>query len=271
MAQRRSITSREAVKIVHFTDPHLTVPGERLFHFDPWERLDACLADIAAYHGDADFCVVTGDLAESGDAAAYEALKERLARFPLETRLLLGNCDDRAHFLQVFGGADSSGFVQGERIDGRGRFLFIDTLDGGDTPAGLYCAARSDWLRGRLAEAGGVPVYIFMHHPPFDIGHAAMDRIKLADAGRFMELLEGHAVKHIFFGHTHRPVSGTHRGIGFSGQPGLNFQIPLSAASIATGLSEEPPMYGVVLVSRDGVAVNSDAFLHRRPAGSWPE
>jgi 3',5'-cyclic-AMP phosphodiesterase len=271
MARPRCTTSREAVKIIHFTDPHLTVPGERLFGFDPWERLDACLADIAAYHSDADFCVVTGDLAGSGYIAAYEALKERLSRFPLETRLLLGNCDGRAQFLQVFGGADPSGFVQGERVDGPGRFLFLDTLDGSDTIAGLYCATRSDWLRHRLALAKGAPVYIFMHHPPFDIGHAAMDRIKLAEADAFLELLSGHAVKHIFFGHTHRPVSGTHRGIGFSGQPGLNFQIPLSAASVATEFSDEPPMYGVVRVSRDGVTVNSDAFLHRRPAGSWPK
>jgi hypothetical protein len=63
----------------------------------------------------------------------------------------------------------------------------------------------------------------------------------------------------------HRPVSGQWRGIGFSGLPGLPFQIPLVPQSVATELSDEPPMYGVVLTSPEAVVVHFDAFLHRGP------
>ena len=79
------------MKFIHITDPHLMPAGTPLYGMDTRAILDACLDDIARFHGDADFCVITGDLTENGDSESYHWLKERLARFPLETRLLLGN------------------------------------------------------------------------------------------------------------------------------------------------------------------------------------
>ena len=68
------------MKIIHITDLHLMPRGETLWGLDPFARLDAALTDIAAHHADADLCVITGDLTEKGDVAAYEMLKQRLAR-----------------------------------------------------------------------------------------------------------------------------------------------------------------------------------------------
>jgi Icc protein len=105
-----------------------------------------------------------------------------------------------------------------------------------------------------------------MHHPPFDIEHALMDLIKLDDAEDFAALLQGHNIRHIFFGHAHRTISGQWRGIPFSALPSLNHQLPLVGSSVETVYSDEPPMYSVVTM-RDGMTiVHSDAFLHRAPA-----
>jgi 3',5'-cyclic-AMP phosphodiesterase len=254
------------MKFIHVTDIHLVPPGQKLWGFDPLARLDACLADIEKYHSDAAFCAVTGDLTEKGDQSAYEVLKERLARFPIETHLMLGNHDDRANHIKVFGGADPSGHVQKAITRDGARFLFLDTLKGPPSSAGLYDAPRKSWLAEQLVQAAGAPVYLFMHHPPFDIGHALMDKIKLDNAEAFTELLEGHDIRHIFFGHAHRTISGQWRGIQFSALPGLSHQLPLVSAAVETVYSDEPPMYAAVLIEKDMTVVHSDAFLHRSAA-----
>jgi len=256
------------MKFIHFTDLHLVEPGTKLWGLDPAANLKACLADIARHHADAAFCAITGDLTEKGDAEVYRFLSETLSAFPLETHLILGNHDDRAHFKFANPGhpLDPAGFVQ-HGVERNGRvFLFLDTLKGPPSSAGLYDADRKAWLAAELDKADGKPVYLFMHHPPFGIAHPLMDLIMLDEPEDFAALLTGHDVRHIFFGHGHRAVSGVWRGIGFSALPSLNHQLPLVGGSVETTYSEEPPAYAVVHITDDGIIVNNDAFLHRSPA-----
>lgn len=256
------------MKFIHLTDLHLVAPGQKLWGLDPAERLDACLDDIARHHPDAAFCAISGDLADRGEVAAYAWLKDRLAAFPVETQLMLGNHDDRENFKAVFDAhpLDHGGFVQQMREQNGGVFLFLDTLKGPPSSAGLYSPERREWLKQSLDKAAGRPVYLFMHHPPFSIAHELMDKIMLDDPEEFAALLQGHLVKHIFFGHGHRAVSGVWRGISFSALPAINHQLPLVSGSVETVYSDEPPAYGVVYVTGEGIIVHNDAFLHRGPA-----
>lgn len=256
------------MKFIHITDFHLVAEGELLWGLDPSKRLDAALADIVTYHADAAFVAITGDLSENGKVVEYELLTRKLATFPFETHVILGNHDDRDNFKSVFSDhpLDGAGFVQhGFEADGK-VFLFLDTLKGPPSSAGKYSDERKIWLTEELAKAGGKPVYLFMHHPPFSIAHDLMDRIMLDDAEDFAAMLKGHDIRHIFFGHGHRAVSGNWRGIGFSSLPGMNHQLPLVAASVDTSYSVEPPAYGVVHLVGDGIIVHNDAFLDRKPA-----
>lgn len=260
------------MKFIHISDLHLVAPGEKLWGFDPLERLAACLSDVAAHHSDAAFCAISGDLAERGEVAAYQALKDLLSRFPLPTSLALGNHDDRENFLQVFSGTprDARGFVQSAAEHDGHIILALDTLKGPPSSAGLYGEDRRAWLKMELARAGEKPVIIFMHHPPFDIGHELMDLIKLEDGEGFHRLLSGRNIKHIFFGHAHRPTSGQWRGIPFSAVPSLAHQLPLVGGSVPTVYSDEPPMYAVALIEPDRTVIHFDAFLNRRPADMDP-
>ncbi len=250
------------MKFIHITDLHLVAPGETLWGLSPYDRLDHCLSDLSAHHSDASFCAITGDLAERGEIAAYEALQRRLQAFDIETHLMLGNHDDRANHRSVFGG---EGFVQSAIERNGAHFLFLDTLKGPPSSSGLYDGPRRTWLSRGLEEAKGKPVYLFMHHPPFDIGHPLMDLIKLEDGEGFAGLLAGHDVRHIFFGHAHRMISGQWRGIGFSALPSLNHQLPLAGSSSATVYSDEPPMYAAIHLDAEQITVNADAFLNRLP------
>jgi len=256
------------MKFIHVTDLHLVPEGEMLWGLKPIEVLDACLADIARHHADASFVAITGDLTDRGEIEAYQLLKRRLDSFPLPAPLMLGNHDDRENFKSVFADAslDHGGFVQQVHEEHGGVFLFLDTLKGPPSSAGLYTEERKQWLTQQLDKAGGKPVYLFMHHPPFSIAHELMDTIMLDDPEEFAALLQGHDVKHIFFGHGHRAVSGVWRGISFSALPALSHQLPLVSGSVNTVYSHEPPAYAVVYATGEGIIVHNDAFLDRKPA-----
>lgn len=255
------------MKLIHLTDLHLGPPGEQLWGLDPYDRADRVLTDIAARHADAELCVITGDLADGGDPGAYAWLAERLSGLPLETVLMIGNHDDRARMRAVLPGLmdDGSGFVQGVRETDAGALIFLDTFKGG-TSAGQFCETRQAWLRARLAEHAGRPVWIFMHHPPFDIRVPYMDRIKLDDAEAFGEICRGADIRHLFFGHVHRPCYVNWQGIGCTALPGTNHQVPLDRPALGASYSIEPAMYAIVHARPDGVIVHMDACLDRSAA-----
>jgi Icc protein len=255
------------VKIVHITDTHLVAPGIRLYDLDPLERLQACISDVCAHHADAAFCVVTGDLAHKGEAAAYRALRVELDRLPMPSFALMGNHDLRAAYRAAFPEApsDPAGFVQHLLRRPEGDFLMLDTLDEG-VNGGLYCERRETWLQDRLEAAEGRPVYLFMHHPPFGIGIPCLDAIALRDPQRFARLLNGRRnIRHLFYGHVHRPVCGSWHGIPVSTMRGLNHQVPFDLqASGSVPKSHEPPAYAVVLIDDDQVTVHFHDYLDRR-------
>lgn len=254
------------MKIIHLTDPHLVPPGKTLWGKESADRLDRCLDDIAQWHSDAAFCVISGDITNAGDPAAYGWVRERLQCFPLRTFLMIGNHDDRDRFRSAFPEVpqDDNGFVQYTHETEQGVFLFLDTHKGGAVSQGLYCAERRRWLSDRLSEAGERSIYIFMHHPPFDIGLPYVDRIKLEEPEAFADVIaSAKTIRHLFFGHVHRAAFVNWRGIPCTALPGTNHQVPLSAGSVSTRYSFEPAMYAVVLLSDDQVTVHFDSCLDR--------
>lgn len=90
------------MKFIHLTDIHLMPPGQSVSGSDPIEKLSKVFEDIATWHSDAEFCVVSGDLADLGDRESYEWLRQRLAHFPVPVFLMLGNHDVRETFISVF-------------------------------------------------------------------------------------------------------------------------------------------------------------------------
>jgi Icc protein len=256
------------MKLIHITDTHLVDPGRTLYQLDPYERLAQCVDDVLANHGDAALCVVTGDLAHKGEAGAYRGLAKQLGRLPMPVYPLMGNHDLREPFRASFPNAprDADGFVQAVVRREEGDFLLLDTLDEG-VNGGKYCDRREAWLSKRLQEAGDRPVYLFMHHPPFSIRIPCVDRIALGEPERFGRIIDAHRgkVRHIFYGHVHRPVCGSWHGIPVSTMRGLNHQVPFDLATVApVPKSHEPPAYAVVFIDPDQVTVHFHDYLDRR-------
>ncbi|WP_374310802.1 phosphodiesterase [Dongia sp.] len=262
------------LKFIHVTDPHLVEPGQALYGTDPAQRLRRCVGDIAARHGDAAFVIVTGDLTHVGGMPAFSGLRDILASLPMPVHLIVGNHDTREDLAAVFPGTprDPNGLIQGVVPSPEGDFILLDTLETG-VSHGVFCARRADWL-GRALAGGTGPVYLCLHHPPFPLGITGMDGISLRDPTDFWRAIEPHRarIRHIFFGHVHRPVSGSWRGIPFSTLHGTNHQVALhlgTGLSVAKAIaadepvwsSDEPPHYGIVLIDQDHVVVHQQPFL----------
>ena len=252
------------MKFVQVTDLHIVPRGRKLLDLNPIERLSACIADINQQCENVSFCVFTGDLTDRGDPEAYSALRECLEDLELPYHLMLGNHDRRASFYAIFPDAprDENGFLQFQLETQEGRLIFLDTLDEGRS-AGIYCEKRHQWLAQRLQEANSDPIYLFMHHPPFDIGIPSLDKIKLDGTEAFAAVLRKSAdIRHLFLGHVHRPVSGSWRGIPFSALPGTNHQIAADFENESPMPYEHGPCaYGIVHVDVEQTTVHTKLMI----------
>jgi len=250
------------MKIVQLSDLHLTLPGAELFGSAPLARLELAIDRILENHADADFCLLTGDLADAGGDAAYASLAEALRRLPMPAHLLPGNHDSRAalrrHFLQLAN--NDGGFIQAALATPGGYFLLLDTVEPG-APWGSYCIQRREWLAQQLAAAGDRPLYVAMHHPPLALGIPSMDQFALRDAEAFWSIIAPHRtrIRHLFFGHLHRPIGGSWRGIPFSCASSPNHQVALDLTTLRgddVPGCREPAGFAVILIDTDSVVVH---------------
>ncbi|MEO0822351.1 MAG: phosphodiesterase [Pseudomonadota bacterium] len=252
------------MKLLHFTDIHLTTPGQTIGGRDPNANFEAALAHALQTHPDADRIVITGDLSDWGDRADYERLRTRIAALALPVELCIGNHDDRETFLSVFPEhADEHGFVQRVFDLPIGIGITLDTC-WPETHAGRYCERRRLWLDAQVADAPG-PVWLFMHHNPVPTGVVPTDRIMLQDADSFGVVIARHArkIRHIFFGHCHMPLTGSFHGVPVSAPRGTNHA---SFANFAERRlltrSALPEAYGVISVDGPSVTVHMIEFTH---------
>ncbi len=250
------------MKFIHITDIHLVSPGARLHRLDPAERFARCIDDVKRNHGDAECCVITGDLADRGEESAYQFLSDQITRSGMNCHLILGNHDQRQRFLRSFADSkiDEHGFVQYTVPTSAGVFIFIDTVESG-THGGFYCAQRRAWLRATLEIHRAEPVFLFMHHPPFDLSFPCIDNIGLSEQQAFAEIVRPYRnIRHLFLGHAHRPISGNWLGISFSSLRGTNHQVELDFKSDRIRHIDEPPEYSIVFISDDRVVVHTHTY-----------
>ncbi|MGI9478138.1 MAG: phosphodiesterase [Hyphomicrobiaceae bacterium] len=255
-------------KLIHVTDPHLPPPGRTLCTLDAAARLRAVVDDVNRLHADAAALVLTGDVAYHGLEPGYRLAREILGELTVPCHLLIGNHDDREVFKSCFVDTpvDDGGFVQYAVETPAGSLIMLDTVHHGHED-GEMCAARLDWLEARLEERAGHGVFVFMHHPPFDVGIGSLDACKMVQGAALAKLLKAHGdVRHIFYGHVHRAITGSWHGIPATALPSTNHQVGLLLAESTEMVGTlEPPAYGVVLIDGETVVVHQRYFADESP------
>jgi 3',5'-cyclic AMP phosphodiesterase CpdA len=252
-------------KIVQLSDLHLTGDDEALFGAQPAERFSRAIDLVRRDHADAALCLLTGDLAERGDDAAYAQLAHIAARLPMPVYQMVGNHDDRAALLRHFPDMDDgTGFVQQAIELPSCSLLLLDTLDPGHG-GGLLSAERLAWLESQLRRHADSFV-LAMHHPPLTVGIPSMDQYVLRNADDFWAVIAPHRqrIRHILLGHLHRPIGGSWRGIPISCTYSPNHQVALDLASLPPGGAvpgcQEAASFSVILIDEESVVVHHQSM-----------
>ena len=250
------------MKLIHLTDTHFGDIEEKIYGRDPKENFDLAIKHINENQSDADFAIITGDLAHEGKNGAYKRLKESLDALNMPFYLVVGNHDDRTLLIDNFPQVprDENGFIQYRFEHDEKVFIVLDTVKEG-THDGDYCALRQQWLDQQLS-ATDKPVYILMHHSPFATGIPTMDRMcfQTEVEQQVTAIFKKHRhIQHIFFGHYHRPISGQWQGISFSTLKAMNHQVALDLVTTGNMVpgSFESPSYNVVLLQPELTVVHT--------------
>ena len=244
--------------LAHITDLHLRPPGVLTLGRIDADRFAARAIDrIIAAHPDIDAVIVSGDLADIGEAAAYARAAMLLSRFSVPVLVVPGNHDRTGPLIDEFIAwpGVSARPLAGKlcyavEVDGV-RVVMLDTsVDGMDRREqhGLLGEAQLAWLDETLGD--DVPTLIAMHHPPFPVGIGFMDGITLRDSEAFAAVVARHtSVKRIVCGHVHRTIVSEVGGVPAVAVPGVAHQVQLALdADAPARLVMEPPAYAIHLV-----------------------
>lgn len=237
------------MKLLQFTDIHLTTPGQTIGGRDPNANFEKALTHALTHHGDAEALIITGDLSDWGERPDYERLKARIETLPMPVGLCIGNHDDRPTMAEVFPERlNEDGHFQQATPLSEGTAILLDTW-GPETHAGHFCETRAAWADRALDAAEG-PVQIFLHHNPIPTHIGPMDQIMLLDHARLGEIVARHGDKiaHIHFGHCHLPLMGAFHGAPISGIRGTNHAgWPAFQETELLCSADLPESYGVIV------------------------
>ena len=203
--------------IAHLSDPHL-VAGDRLLsgHIDTAAQLRQALSRVEESQEAIDAIVISGDLTDSGDPAAYRLLLE-VAR-PVADRLGAvlvttgGNHDERRPLAATLYGLDTDE-PQDRVTDVRGlRVITLDSAVPGYHHGG-FSDAQYDWLASELATAADYGTILVMHHPPITYRSPTMAMLDFDDPARLRSIVVGSDVRALLCGHLHVTTFGALAGI----------------------------------------------------------
>ena len=213
---------------------------------------------------------LSGDLTDRGELKSYHQLKALIEGCDFPVHLCVGNHDDRSNLKQVFPETPvDDGFVQYYIDEPEVRIIVLDTLDPGHH-GGAFCRRRAGWLRARLHEVPGKPVFIVLHHPPIETGipwmtaHPAEPWVAMLD-----QSIGDRSNVHMITGHIHRSITTQWRGRMLAVSPSTAPQVALELAPMDPQHPDDRPM---IVAEAPGVALHlwtGEAFVtHHAQVGA---
>ncbi len=230
------------MRIAQLTDPHIVGHGELLHgNIDSGKRLSDAISVINNMEPAVDVILITGDLVEQPDDAAYMALQEILYECQSPVFLIPGNHDSRSAMHAKFGGTHmypcAKDFAQYDLNDHAVRLIALDSVwEGNELPE--FDEGRANWLANALSQEPNKPTLLFIHHPPFHTGIAFVDLAPSDWYGHLSRLISEHSqVKLVLCGHAHTTMSGQIAGVPVYVAPSSAFQL-----SSSLGVDEAPSL-----------------------------
>lgn len=256
--------------IAHLSDPHLLAGDRRMFGaVDSTGHLIALLRQLEASGLEPDAIVITGDLADLGEVAAYVRLRELVepvaARLGSQIVWVMGNHDERGAYAKHLFDEPEGVRPQDRVYDVNGlRIVSLDTSVPGYHHGDLE-PEQLDWLRAQLAHPAPHGTVLAMHHPPMPAPlDISMELLELLDQSRLAEAIEGTDVRGILAGHLHFSSHSTFAGVPVSVASAGCYTMALARADVMVGGYDAFQAY-------DAVHVYPDRLVHTQvPLGESP-
>ncbi len=203
--------------LVQLSDLHILPNGLLHDRVDTMANLEWVLAALVSSGERPDALILSGDLADGGQPAAYERLRRAVE--PVAERLgatvvyVPGNHDDRDSFARhLLDRAGSDGPIdQVAECDGL-RIIALDSTVVG-RPHGELSDAQLHGLATRLERPAPKGTVLVVHHPPIPSPLSFLDSILLRRPERLGEVIRGTDVRLVLAGHTHHTTSGLLGGV----------------------------------------------------------
>lgn len=255
---------------VQLSDSHLGPTRDFSFYGHcPYWTLARAIDLINAMPQPPDFVVHTGDLSNDRSAESYELAVELLGRLRVPFYLVNGNHDDRVLLRKMLDAPhapdgdpdaplDYAFEVKGER------FLVLDGWSPAvRDPLGKLSAAQLARVRAE-AEAGGPPLTVLLHYPPFPMGSPWLDQhMPLVNGEALQEALrpaQGR-LRGVFCGHLHRSSQIAREGITYFCGPSTVVGYTWHPWEHTPALDPDyPPAYSVVHCFDGQLVVHQYAF-----------
>lgn len=248
--------------LAQISDTHIKTQRRLAYGIvDTATMLEACVAEILALKQRPDAVIATGDLVDLGRAEEYGLLGEILSPLPMPLYLMPGNHDERGALRASFPGhtylRQWDPFVQYAIEDHDLRIVALDSVIPGQG-GGELCSRRIEWLDRTLAQDAR-PTLVAIHHPPFRTAIGHMDRIGLAGADAFEQVLRRHPhVERVICGHLHRVITCRFGGTIASVCPSPAHQVALDLAPDAPDdFVMEPPGFQLHVQTASGLVTHT--------------
>jgi 3',5'-cyclic AMP phosphodiesterase CpdA len=194
--------------IAHLSDPHLlgSPTGRLAGRIDTAEQLRRALARVESSGEAIDALVISGDLADRGEPAAYTLLLEIVTpvveRLGCELVLTGGNHDERAPLAQVLFDVDDDAPQDRVTVVRGLRIITLDSAVPGYHHGGLSDAQYA-WLTSELTAPAEHGTVLVIHHAPITYRSPVMQLLDFDDVDRLREALVGTDVRAVLSGHLH--------------------------------------------------------------------
>jgi Icc protein len=206
--------------LLHISDTHLISAGSLYGAVDAGARLGELLEQLTESGVRPDAIVFTGDLADTGEPAAYRKLRSLVEPFAAELCAelvwVMGNHDNRAGLRRfLLDEAPSMAPLDRVRmIDGL-RIVTLDTSVPGHH-YGEISTAQLEWLAEVLSMPAPDGTILALHHPPIPSVLDLAVTVELRDQASLGRMLRGTDVRAILAGHLHYSTNATFVGIPVS-------------------------------------------------------
>lgn len=234
-------------RLLHITDLHFKPEAnDTLAGILPDINLKAVLVEAFELYSNFELIVISGDLAQDPCLASYERIREILTPYQTPVLSVPGNHDSLQMMQSVLHGGR---FSCATKYDIQGWQIITVNSQQADSNQGWVSPTEIQNLKHAFENTK--PSLLVIHHHFLDTGSPWMDRMKIANAAEFLDVIaQQEQLKLVIHGHVHQELQWRFQDFSVVATPSTAVQFAPLASSFQ--LSSSAPGFRIIELHADG-------------------